>query len=121
MCTTVGVDFGVGPTTVQTLHWSWRLGPVTDKNLSGLRNACAWHRGEATVGSGRVPAWGSSQVIRLSPAPPKAAIRSHAMVPFGGSGGSFLPPASPQGNFLGTFRLVKSFWIMNGSAGRGRG
>lgn len=41
MCTTVGVDFGVDPTTVQTLHWSWHLGPVTDKNLSGLRNARA--------------------------------------------------------------------------------
>ena len=41
MCTTVGVDFEVHQTTVQTLHWSWHLGPVTDKNLSGLRNACA--------------------------------------------------------------------------------
>lgn len=41
MCTTVGVDFGVDQTTLQTLHWSWHLGLVTDKNLSGLRNARA--------------------------------------------------------------------------------
>ena len=44
------------------------------------------------------------------------------MVPFGGSWGSFLPPCESSGELSGDISwLVKSFWIMDRSAGRGSG
>lgn len=74
------------------------------------------------MGRGRVLAWGNSLVIQLSPAPPRAAFRSHAMVPFRGSGGSFPPLCESSGELSGDISwLAESFWILDRNAGRGSG